>query len=160
HHVARPGVVVPALIRLDIHRAELPLPQRIVDPRLKASLLLRLADLEPQLDQDDAPVDDVPLHSRAELEEALMIPLGAEAHHIFNAGTIVPAPVEDDDFSCRREMLDIALHEDLRLLPVGRRRQRDDAKHARADAPGDRLDGAALAGGIAPLEDDDDAQAL
>ena len=40
------------------------------------------------------------------------------------------------------------------------RRQRDDAEDARADALGEGADGAALAGGVAALEDDDDAQAL
>ena len=37
-------------------------------------------------------------------------------------------------------------------FPVGRRRQRDDAEDARADAFGDRLDDAALAGAVAALE--------
>ena len=37
-----------------------------------------------------------------------------------------------------------------RLFALGRRRQRDDAKHARAHALGDRLDRAALAGAVAP----------
>ena len=46
------------------------------------------------------------------------------------------------------------------LLAVGRRRQRDDAEHARADALGDGLDRAALAGGVAAFEDDDDPQLL
>ena len=36
----------------------------------------------------------------------------------------------------------------------------DDPEHARADALGDRLDRAALAGAVASLEHDDDAQAL
>ena len=44
-----------------------------------------------------------------------------------------------------------------RLLAVGRRRKGDDAKHARADLFGDRLDGAAFAGGVASFEHDDDA---
>ena len=54
----------------------------------------------------------------------------------------------------------VALHVQLRLLAVGRRGQRDDAEHAGADALGDGADGAALAGGIAALEDHDDAEAL
>ena len=57
-------------------------------------------------------------------------------------------------------MLQVALHVDLGLLAVRRRRQRDDAEDARADALGERADRAALAGGVASLEDDDDAQAL
>src|SRR6516225_3604040 len=89
-----------------------------------------------------------------------MFRLGAETHHIFDAGAVVPAAVEDDDFSCGREMFDVTLHEYLGLLPVGWRRQRDDAEDPRADTSGDRLDRAALASGVAALEDDDDAQPL
>jgi hypothetical protein len=58
----------------------------------------------------------------------------------------------------RGEVLHVALHVHLRLLAVRRRRQRDDAKHARAHALGDRADRAALAAAVATLKDDDDAQ--
>ena len=57
-------------------------------------------------------------------------------------------------------MLHVALHVHLRLLAVGRRRQGDNPKDPRADPLGDRLDGAAFAGGVAAFEDNDDAQAL
>ena len=75
-------------------------------------------------------------------------------------GAVVPTAVEDHDFARGREMLHVALHVHLRLLAVGRRGQRHEAEHARADALGDGLDGAAFAGGVAALEDDDHAQAL
>ena len=55
---------------------------------------------------------------------------------------------------------DISLDIHLRLLALGRRRQRDDTKHPRADTFGDRLDHAALAGAVAPLEHDADLQAF
>jgi hypothetical protein len=55
-------------------------------------------------------------------------------------------------------MLHVALQEQLRLLEVGRRRQCGDAEHARTDLFRDRLDRAALAGGIPPLEQDDDPE--
>ena len=35
HHVARPGIVIPAPVRLEIHRAQFPLPKRIVDACLE-----------------------------------------------------------------------------------------------------------------------------
>ena len=94
------------------------------------------------------------------LEEPPVLLGRAEAHDVFDAGPIVPAAVEDHDLARRREMLDIALHVHLALLAVRRRWQRDDAEHPRADAFGDRLDGATLAGGVTPLEHDDDARAL
>jgi hypothetical protein len=83
-----------------------------------------------------------------------------EAHDILDAGTVVPAAVEDDDFASGREMLDVALEEDLGLVPIGRSGKGDDPEHARADLLGDCLDGAALAGGIAAFEQDDGPQLL
>src|SRR3954449_2562641 len=79
---------------------------------------------------------------------------------MFDTGAIVPAPVEDHDFAAGRELFDIALHEHLGFLPVGWCGQGTDAEHPRADLLGQRLDGAALAGGVAALEDDDDPQLL
>ena len=101
------------------------------------------------------PSDNVLLHLRAEFEKAAVLFLGAEAHHVFDAQAVIPAPVEDHDLAGGREVLHVALDVHLRLLAVGRRGQRHDAEHARADAFGDGLDGAALAGGIAALENDD-----
>ena len=46
------------------------------------------------------------------------------------------------------------------LLAFRRRRQRDDAKHTRADALGNRLDRAAFARAVAPFKDDADLQSL
>ena len=85
--------------------------------------------------------------------------LGAVAHDPLDAGAVVPAAVEDHDLAGGGQLLDVALHVELGLLPVGRRRQRDDAEDARADPLGQALDHAALAGGVAALEDDDDAGA-
>ena len=84
----------------------------------------------------------------------------AEPHHVFDAGAVVPAAIEDDDFAGGRKVLQVALHVHLGFLAVGWRRQRDDPEHARADALGERADRAALAGAVASLEHDDDAQAL
>ena len=85
--------------------------------------------------------------------------LGAVAHHPLDAGAVVPAAVEDQHLAGGGQLLDVALHVELGLLPVRRRRQRDDAEHARADPLGQALDHPALAGGVAALEDDDDARA-
>ena len=57
---SRAGIVVPAISRFEIHRAELPLAQRIVDARLEAALLLLLADLEPVFDQMNAVLRSLP----------------------------------------------------------------------------------------------------
>ena len=101
--------------------------------------------------------DDVPLELRANLEEALMLLLGAEAHDMFHAGPVVPTAVEDHDLACRRKVREIALDIHLRLFAVRWSRA--------AQRPGTcagltrsvmRPDGAAFAGRIAALEHDDD----
>ena len=85
--------------------------------------------------------------------------LGAVAHHPLDARAVVPAAVEDQHLAGGGQLLDVALHVELGLLAVGRRRQRDDAEHPRADPLGQALDHPALAGGVAALEEDDDAGA-
>ena len=77
---------------------------------LKRLLLLLLADLQPDLDEPDAAVDDEFLDSRAEFEEALVLlwvqkPMTystpARLYQLRSKITISPAG---------REVLDIALH--------------------------------------------------
>src|SRR5262245_11150023 len=73
HDVACPRVLEPSAARAQIRRAQLPLAQRIGDAGLEAALLLRLAHLEPVLDQLDAVVDNVMLELGADHEEALVL---------------------------------------------------------------------------------------
>ena len=82
--------------------------------------------------------------------------LGAEAHDVFDAGAVVPAPVEDDDFSRGGEMLHVALEEYLGFFTIGRSGEGHHPKYTRAHLFGESPDGSALAGGIAPFEHDDD----
>ena len=67
--VAGARVVVPAAAGRQVHRAELPLAQRVLDARLETPLLFLLADLQPELDQDDPARRDVALEDRAQFEE-------------------------------------------------------------------------------------------
>ncbi|MCY1251691.1 hypothetical protein D9M72_654830 [compost metagenome] len=48
------GVVLPAPLRLQVHRAELPLLERIVDAAEEAQALFVVRDREPVLDDLDA----------------------------------------------------------------------------------------------------------
>src|SRR3954447_18724146 len=109
HQVPRLRIVVPSPVGFRIHRAQLPLTERIVDSRLEPALLLVHSDLEPELDKDDATCDDIFLHLWTERKESLVLRRRTEAHHIFDAGAVVPAAVEDDDFTCSRKMLHVAL---------------------------------------------------
>ena len=117
-------------------------------------------DLQPDFDELDAAVHDVFLDLGTAVKKAGVLFLRAKAHHIFHASAVVPTAVEYHDLTRGREMRHVTLHIHLRFLAVGRRRQRHKSKDPRADPLGERPDGAALARGVAALEDDDDAQPL
>jgi hypothetical protein len=85
---------------------------------------------------------------------------GAEAHHSLDAGAVVPAAVEDHDLAAGWQMGHVPLNIHLRFFALRRRRQRNHAEHARADALGDRLDRAAFACAVASLEDNADLHLL
>ena len=89
-----------------------------------------------------------------------MLLLCAKPHDILDASAIVPAAVKQDDLTSGREMLHIALHVHLGLLPLRGCRQGHDAEDTGAHPFGDRLDRPALTGGVAPFEDDDNPQPL
>ncbi len=116
--------------------------------------------LEPVLEENDPLVDHDLLEGRRELEEALRLLLGGEAHHALDAGAVVPAAVPDHDLTRRRDVGHVPFQVHLALLALGRRGQRDDPKHARAHPLGDRLDRPALAGTVAALEEDADLEPL
>jgi len=61
----------------------------------------------------DAGIDDEALDDRAQGEEARVLLLGAEAHHVFDARAVVPAAVEYHDLARGREVLDVALKMEL-----------------------------------------------
>src|SRR4029450_12355415 len=143
-----------------IHGRQLPLAQRVRDPRLETASLLLVADLQPILEQHDAAIDHVLLDSWAELEKRLLLFLRAEAHDPLDARSVVPAAVEENDLPRPRKVGHVALHVHLALLARGRRGQGHDPKDARAHTLGDGADRAALPGPVAPFEDGDDAQAL
>src|SRR5262245_26984707 len=155
HHVTRPRVLEPSAPRIQVRRAQFPLAHRIRDTGLEAPLLLRLAHLEPVLDQMDAVVDNVLLELGTDLEEAPVLRFRAETQHVLDACPVVPAPVENHDLTCRGRVLEVALHVELGLLAVGRRRQRHLAEYTVANTLGDRLDHATLAGGVASFKDHD-----
>src|SRR5262249_25410075 len=108
----------------------------------------------------DPGIDDVFFDLRRQLEEALVSLLGHKTHDMLDARAVVPAAVEDHDFSRRGKLLDVALHKQLALLPFRRRRQGNDPEYPRTDPFGNCPNGAAFAGSVATLESDDDPQTL
>src|SRR5258708_2537597 len=127
---------------------------------LEATLLLVITHLEPDLNDLNAAVHDISFDRRAQFEKLPMLLLAAKAHHIFHPRSVVPTPIEDHDFAGGREMLHVTLQVHLRLLAVGRRRQRDEAEYPRAYALSNGLNRSAFAGRVAALEHDYHAQAL
>ncbi len=97
---------------------------------------------------------------RTEIQKSIVLLVGAKSHHVFDAGAIVPAAIEDDDFAGRWISFDVALHEHLGLLTVGGSRKGDDSKHPRTHSFRDGFDGSTFAGGISSLQQDDDTRSL
>ena len=92
--------------------------------------------------------------------ELLVLGLRAEPHDALDARAVVPGAVEQDDLAGGGQVRDVALEVPLRLLALRRRGQGHHPAHPWAGPLGDPLDHAALAGGVAPLEDHDELQAL
>src|SRR5262249_32038990 len=109
HFFLGPGIAFPTAARFEVHRAELPLLERIVDAHQKTQFLLLIRDREPVFDQHDPGPHQHPLELGRAAKELLALRLGAEPHHPFDAGAVVPAAVEQDDFAARRQMRYIAL---------------------------------------------------
>src|SRR5262249_36108792 len=153
-------IVVPPGVRLDIHRRELPELAPVVDPALEPFRLLVRRHLQPVLEQVDPRVDHQLLDQRRDLEEPLHLLLAAEAHDALDPGAVVPPAAEDHVPARRWKVREVALRVHLRLLALGRRRQRDHPEDARADPFRDRLDRPALSGTVAALEHDADLESL
>ena len=158
HLVLGLGELDPLLARLQVHRAELPALERVLRTLLEAALLLGVADREPVLEQDDPGAHEHPLELGRGAQPLLVLLRSAEPEHALDAAAVVPGAIEDHDLAGGRQVRDVALEVPLRLLAVRRRGQRDDGRAARVQRLGQALDRAALAGGVAALEDQHDLQ--
>ncbi len=158
HGVLGHGIFHPLGARFDVHRAELPTPRRIVHAALKTLLLHRVADGEPVFDQDRARADQHLLELGATAHELLVFHVGAESHHVFHAGAVVPTAIEQHDLPCGGQMGDVALEIPARLFTFGGGAQGHDPANAWIHGLGNSLDDAPLAGGVATFEDQHDLQ--
>src|SRR5258705_4085721 len=156
HLVLSARVVLPPEDRLQVHRRELPLPNRIAAPGPEPSQLLLVGYREPVLAQDDAVVDEHLFEDGRLPQEPRMLLRRTESHHLLDTPPVVPGPVEQDDLTPRRQVRHIALVVPLPALPLGGCRQRGYPRDARAQILGDALDGPTLARGVATFEDDHD----
>lgn len=160
HRVARAGVFKPLGAGGQIRRAQFPLAEGIGDARFEAALLFGVAHFQPEFDERDVAPDDVFFDFRTAFQEKFVLVLRAKAHHVLDAGAIIPAAIENNDFTRRGKMRHVTLQINLSLFTVGRCWQRDNAKDARADAFSDGADGAALACTVAAFKENDDAEAF
>jgi hypothetical protein len=76
----------------------------LLDPRLKSASLLLIVHREPVLQELDVVGDDFLFESRTDLEEALVLRIGAEPHHLFYPCPVVPTTIEDHHFTRCRQM--------------------------------------------------------
>jgi hypothetical protein len=148
-------VVVPLLQQRDVGRAELPLPDRVDLADRESGALLPLRHREPELGQLDALVHEHLLENGHMPEEPVGLIAGAEAHDRLDPGAVVPGAVEQHDLSRGGQVRHVPLEVPLMALALGRRLQRHDPGAARVQVLGESLDGAALARGVAALEQDD-----
>ena len=157
HHVVLgAGVILPAVDRLQVHRAELPAAHRIIAAGLEPTQLFVLGDREPVLAQNNPVVDEHLLEDRTLPQEQGVLLRSAETHDPFHAGPVVPGAVEQHDLALGRQVFDIALEVPLPAFALAGSRQGGDAHRTGAEVLGDPLDGPALAGGVTTFEDHHD----
>ena len=113
-----------------------------------------------ELEQADAVAHQQRLEVGRVAQERARLLRRAEAHDALDAGAVVPGAVEQHDVAGGRQMADVALEVPLAALGLGRLRQRDGARVARVEALEEAADAAALAGGVAALEQHDEALAV
>ena len=118
HYLFGLGVLLPADSALQIHGAQLPLLERIVDATQEADMLLLIGNGEPVLDKPHARTHQHLFKFRHRAEEFLVLILGAEPHHFLDTSTVVPTTVKQHDFTGRRQMRDIPLEIPLRALAI------------------------------------------
>src|SRR6266700_52979 len=94
------------------------------------------------------------------MQKLKVLGLSAESHDMLDAGPVVPAAIEQDDFATRGKMGHISLEVPLCFFPLGGCAQSDHTAYARVEALGNPLDGAALAGSVSAFKDTDHFQCL
>jgi len=153
HHFAGLGVFGVFLACLQVHRRQLPALERVGQALGKAFLLLLLVYRQPILEQQDAIVHQQLFEDRRLLQEGSVLFGRAVAHDLLHPGAVVPAAVHQQQFAGRRQVRDVALEVPLGGFAVTGLGQGQHLALAWVDVAADGVDAAALAGGVAALED-------
>ena len=139
-----------------VDRTGLPLLERVARTVGQTQNLLVLADVQVVLQQREAGIDQHFLELRHGLHEGLVLVFGAKTHHLFDAGAVVPAAIEQNQLLRHRKLGHITLEVPAALLPVGRLAKRHHPRFTRAQVLDDALDAAVLAGRVAPFKQNED----
>src|SRR5271165_4952329 len=142
------SVILPAATRFEIHWAEFPLFERIMYAAGKSKLLFVVGDGKPILDKLNAGTDQHFFELRHRTEELFILIVGAKAHYALDAGTIIPAAVEEHHLTSSGKVRRVALEIPLRALAIVRSGQRRDPADARIKSLGNTLYHATLARGV------------
>ena len=118
HHLFGRGVILPALAGLQVHGAELPLLERVMDTAQEARVLLFVGNREPVLDHLNTRAHQHFFELRHAAEKLFVLLVGTKTHHPLDSGAVVPTAVKQDHFASRREVRDVALEIPLRALAV------------------------------------------
>src|SRR5262245_65509157 len=94
------------------------------------------------------------------MEELLVLFFRAESHHPLDAGAVVPAAVEEDDFPAGGKMRHVALKIPLGAFALARSRQGRDPADPRIEALRDPLDDPDLYRRVAAIEEDHDLELM
>ena len=109
-------------------------------------------DIEIELEKVDAVACEHALELRRLAQEVGELIGRAKPHYLFDAGTVVPGAVEQDDVARRRQMRHIALEIPLTSFDLRRFAERHRLRPARVEMGHEALDGGPLAGRIAAFE--------
>ena len=152
-------VGVPAGALLEVADRELPVLGRVVEPVLQALALLVLRDVEEELEDDGAGLDEQLLEG-VDVGEALRRLVARDpALDDRNEDVLVVAAVEDHDLAGGRRLLVDAPQEVVRALLLGRRLPRRGADAERAGFREHATDRAVLAARVGALQDDEHLEA-
>ncbi|BAK10636.1 hypothetical protein PAJ_0556 [Pantoea ananatis AJ13355] len=153
------GIIFPAAATFQVHRAEFPLLQRIVNTAQKAQFLLLVRNGKPVFDDLNTAAGQHFFKFRHATIELLDVSLTAKAHHPFHARPVVPAPVEQHHFPGGGQMSNVTLEIPLGFFAVVRCWQGGNPAGARVKALRDAFDNTAFTGGVAAFEQNDQPMA-
>mmetsp|Transcript_17845 Transcript_17845/g.50253 ORF Transcript_17845/g.50253 Transcript_17845/m.50253 type:complete len:223 (-) Transcript_17845:423-1091(-) len=137
---------------VQVHGGQLPALPGARQPPAEPLLLLLVAHVQPVLEQEDAAAHQHLLKDRHRAQELFILRIRAELHDALHASAVVPGAVEEHHLSRRGQVLHVALEVPLRLLALGGLGQGHHAADPGRHGAGDAADDAALASGVAALE--------